>query len=566
MKRGLLPAFLYLIFTQLSTHSNSINPGNVLQIKSVNSGMNIGIDRKDLGTGGQIRQLKPAIAKTQFWILEKAEDGYFYIRNYQSGQYFTIENGNTNKGGHLVHAPKSGGPEQMFRFSPVKNLTGTYYIVARHSGLVIDVYSYSKYSGAKIHQWPLKKTDNQKWRIKWIKDPERALKPWYGNFTGSNLKDKLQSVEIDLSPAIIKQSSRFNWPWPSVVMAAVNDGTFMLAYMTYDGKDNDIADIHILRLSNDFKQIGQETVIKNRLLAGLAAHDDGFAVLAATKLHHIGNGYPAHYHHAKLFIVGFAKSGQKKFETILIGNEKRLKHLSRFLPMSFSSSRLAFDNNQYIAFFGHQQQFSKTEKDNSHELDSLIYVSPEGMVIRDKDHTASHSLNQRLIAEDGEVYTLTVGHNSGYWLQMNKYKGARVFAEKFHRFSGKQYQLGGFAKSANTLLILGTGINGKFHDLLLHRFDTTGKSLGQAFLLETGSLPESNAKISPLGENLLIGYEIKGDHALALVNSQGTIIEQPNRVKAQWYANDDFITTSRGHVVWACKSDQSRITIYRVQK
>lgn len=43
---------------------------------------------------------------------------------------------------------------------------GYYKIIARHSGMALDVYNSEQSSGANVEQYPWKNSDNQKWVVK----------------------------------------------------------------------------------------------------------------------------------------------------------------------------------------------------------------------------------------------------------------------------------------------------------------------------------------------------------------------------------------------------------------
>lgn len=77
----------------------------------------------------------------------------------------------TSLGDAIVQTPYIAKPEQQWKLLPYTD--GTYYLVNRVSGMVLDVSGGATDDGAKIQQWTNGAFKNQRWTLK----PIASFKP-----------------------------------------------------------------------------------------------------------------------------------------------------------------------------------------------------------------------------------------------------------------------------------------------------------------------------------------------------------------------------------------------------
>ena len=92
--------------------------------------------------------------------------GTFEIVNKLSGLVLEAQGNSTTTGAPIDQSNFNGGANQQWQFVPVED--GYYEIVNQLSGKVMDVANSSTDDGAAVHQWDYWGGDNQKWQIEAI--------------------------------------------------------------------------------------------------------------------------------------------------------------------------------------------------------------------------------------------------------------------------------------------------------------------------------------------------------------------------------------------------------------
>ena len=85
--------------------------------------------------------------------------GTFYIQNRNSGLYTDVFGISTADGANISQGTFNGGANQQFKLEHV--LDGAYKVIAMHSGKVMDVDGIKKENGANVQQWTYFGTPNQ---------------------------------------------------------------------------------------------------------------------------------------------------------------------------------------------------------------------------------------------------------------------------------------------------------------------------------------------------------------------------------------------------------------------
>ena len=141
-------------------------------LRNLNSNMVIGTQNGATASGTQVVQGSDANGKADgSWTVIPADDGWFFLRNAQSGAYLTVPNGG-GRGAALIIAPRAEGKAlgaQQWKYMPSKEVTGFAQIVNRSSGMFISVNNRSGAEGASILQWTPHGGRDQLWKSQDVK-------------------------------------------------------------------------------------------------------------------------------------------------------------------------------------------------------------------------------------------------------------------------------------------------------------------------------------------------------------------------------------------------------------
>lgn len=91
--------------------------------------------------------------------------GLYYFQNRSSGLYMDVAGGEsaTDDGVTVFQWALTNTQNQQFELEHLGD--GSYKVIAKHSGKVLDVAGVSSANGADIHQWSYSGSDNQKWIV-----------------------------------------------------------------------------------------------------------------------------------------------------------------------------------------------------------------------------------------------------------------------------------------------------------------------------------------------------------------------------------------------------------------
>lgn len=100
----------------------------------------------------------------QKWTFEDAGNGYYRIKNMNSGLYLEIENQSKENGAKAVQCKYSNRASQLWKF--VETGDGYYFIINKNSGKYLEVADNSTADGATVGQWGSTGYKCQRWTLR----------------------------------------------------------------------------------------------------------------------------------------------------------------------------------------------------------------------------------------------------------------------------------------------------------------------------------------------------------------------------------------------------------------
>lgn len=187
------------------------------KITAKHSGKVLDVYWEKMEAGANVQQYYWNNGDNQQWVVKDAGDGYFYIISKANSLYMDVYGGVASNDVNIDTYTGHGGTSEKWKLIPAgeqsvadgkyqictalddssvisiseaskdacanallyanenhKNQVfnfeyqgdGYYKIIARHSGMALDVYNSEQSSGANVEQYPWKNSDNQKWVVK----------------------------------------------------------------------------------------------------------------------------------------------------------------------------------------------------------------------------------------------------------------------------------------------------------------------------------------------------------------------------------------------------------------
>ncbi len=137
--------------------------------------------------------------------------GTFYLQNRFSGLYMHVKDSSTANGATIEQAAFTGRPYQQFSFTHLGN--GVYKITAVHTGKSLDVFNGDINNGGKIIQWPYSSQYNQQFIV--MKTADGYYKIW-----NRKSNRQLEVKDFGVSPGAIIQQwgdvNQLNGQWQLV--------------------------------------------------------------------------------------------------------------------------------------------------------------------------------------------------------------------------------------------------------------------------------------------------------------------------------------------------------------
>lgn len=149
------------------------------EIMNLQSGRVIDLDRNDQST---VIQFSTRGTDNQAWDVQRADGGYFYLRNAMNG--YALEASSDRNSAPLRGAPFNGSPSQQWRIDPGKDGNA---IMFNRNGKVIDVPDGTKREGERLQTYGLTGDANQRF----------IFRRMGGGITGRNVGGRPSSRDYD---------------------------------------------------------------------------------------------------------------------------------------------------------------------------------------------------------------------------------------------------------------------------------------------------------------------------------------------------------------------------------
>lgn len=140
----------------------------IYTLTAQHSGQALDVNGCSTAAGGNVQQWTVNGAPCQQWRIEPVGDGYYRVINQNSGLVLDVSACATAAGANVQQYTWLGGDCQRWRFervSPNSVASGTYKVIAKHSGQALDVNACSTAAGGNIQQWPYSGANCQRWNV-----------------------------------------------------------------------------------------------------------------------------------------------------------------------------------------------------------------------------------------------------------------------------------------------------------------------------------------------------------------------------------------------------------------
>ena len=144
-------------------------------IKNLNSGKMIDVANGEIAKGTNVWQYASNSTDAQKWIITETDDGYYNIISKSSGIYLDVAGGNTANGTNVQINIKTDTAKQKFSFNKVQDdsngiiKNGTYEITAKTaSNMILDISGGSTLDGANVQIWADTNEKQQKFEFTYL--------------------------------------------------------------------------------------------------------------------------------------------------------------------------------------------------------------------------------------------------------------------------------------------------------------------------------------------------------------------------------------------------------------
>lgn len=355
----------------------------------------------------------------------------------------------------------------------------------------------------------------------------------------------ITAIDIDAAPVASPHDDTLGGWWtmgdiPPVVTALEPDDELRVAWQDGGGM------VHVTPLDALGQRKGDDLAISAAWLRGLAAHDDGAALLLAR-----GEGGGC----ISMDLVRLDDAGGEVFATTLTDADD--------CHSSTHMGRLVWDGAEYGAYFGIHGTAGFSE---GHEGDKIKMVDGGGQILDGGwEWGCSHSMDMQLASVGGAWVPLCI---SDCYPGQGIYVGnAQEIAVETGDCAGQtNARFGGMAALGDALWVAYGSVEGRpAYDVALAGFTADGQVTSpKAWLTETPG-DEANVKLARYGgDSLLASWSSGGMHVLQRLDAEGAPQGDPVPVGIDVGPLDDLQTTSTGDVVWAYADAAGGLSLGRV--
>jgi hypothetical protein len=174
---------------------------------------------------------------------------------------------------------------------------------------------------------------------------------------------------------------------PHLMIARAPGGGFKLGWNDAKGR------AHVTSLGEDLKPAGEDIVVPDTELRGLAVNDDGTILALAFQ--------PP----CQQVALGLTPAGREVFKTVLSG-AKGNGPGTRFAQKWYWLGKLVTSGTEFAVHYGH---FNHLKGGAKHQGGCYARLDGKGNILQYKGWTVSHSVDQALCHHRGEFFTASVG-------------------------------------------------------------------------------------------------------------------------------------------------------------
>ena len=193
-------------------------------IKNVNSGKMLDVSWGGMTSGTNVWQYENNNSDSQKWIIQKTSDGYYNIISKLNGLYLDISNGGTSNGTNVQVFENNGTTSQKFQILTNEHIkgektvdNGTYRIATvLNANKVVDISGASKDNQANVNLWEYKGEVQQKFKLEYdgngyykIKNVNsgKVLDVEWGGMTSGTNVWQYEDNNTDSQKWVIKETS-----------------------------------------------------------------------------------------------------------------------------------------------------------------------------------------------------------------------------------------------------------------------------------------------------------------------------------------------------------------------
>lgn len=405
----------------------------------------------------------------------------------------------------------------------------------------------------------------------------------------TSLNDRLTISQIDVSHDIRYKTSAYqSFPYDErVALALSGDGS---GYVAWTEDTNDVT--HVTPIAADFSRRGPDIDVNSWELGGIAARDDGFALLTLRDdpgdqiVNRNGNFGRA------VFLVRF-RGNQEQFAVPLTGTRsitRKNDAAARDFAPGYVYGRLAWNGAKYGAYFTIYTAQSDPHGLSDTPADKLAYIDDSGGVLRGGwSWKCSSSQGLRLWPEP-DVYTpVCIAASTpapGVNLVLEDQPPLQLAAEATARgWSGGQW--GSIVKLADNSYVVGwlsrdvsasnpSAPLRRGSDVAMLRLSSDRQPMGKKrWLLETSSYGETNLHFARYGTTRVLMVWDRMDNLSCadtdqtcfghyagtfarVMDAEGNALTTDTQISAVPNTYDDLQSLPNGDVAWVYVPDEAR--------
>lgn len=349
------------------------------------------------------------------------------------------------------------------------------------------------------------------------------------------LATRVRTVTVSVAPASVDVGSGYGWSNNRPVhFAPLPGGAAKVAWSSTDGH------VHVTPLDTSLARAGPDVVVDGVSVRGFVAHADGAVALLVVR-------------GTSMVFVRLKPDGTLDVEKVLVGDTpNEVTPGSRWVDGWGHEGRLVWTGASYVAYFGHTKYWGAQGK---HQGDLLVTLSPTGQPASGPgwDWGCSHSLDLRL-AWDG-TRAAPVCLSDCYRVKGVLLDDNDVLSDEpsGNCAGSSDAQLGGVtALPGGGFAVTFASKEGRSsRDVGFVRLAANGSKSATTWVVASPAEDATPALARYGPDRLLLAWKEGGAGKMAVVSWDGSVLEGPVALSADWADRDDFAAWDQGSVGWA---------------